>query len=303
MRYAVLLPPEPKRKKNENKGRRSEGPRAGTPTGDNGDVDTETEDIERPAQEVARPVSTGPKVQQVNNKTNARLALHPNSLSRTLAVSVALAATEPNVMMPAYNASDTPSSQDSPKAQRTRDSSTRLLLRAKSEGGQTPRGDQSTPPATSPPTDTVSAPPPRKRQRMDSQPKRNQTPELSTGTASVLLQIAARKAAQPTARQTSRTTLAFGYRVPPGVDSLDEYMLPEWLITQRELEHIHESRPRSTTRSASPNPRIPNGVVKHTAPVVQQKGDAAHEPNDALTGAMDVDELHRPALRTSSIRE
>ena len=295
MRYAVLLPPEPKRmKKIENK-RRSEGPRAGTTTGDDGD--TEEEVVEPPIREFLRPTSIGPRPQQVNRAT-ARLALHPNTVSRSLAVSVALAASEPGVTEHSYISPTVSVAPSSRIGHHVRDGTGRLLLRAKSEGGQTPRPENSTPEVFASAPDAMSAPPPRKRQRLDPQAKRHQTPDMSPVTTSVLLQIAARKAAQPTARQTSRTTLAFGYRVPVEVEDIDDYVLPEWLITLGELEHIHETRARSATRSASPH--VPNGVRKHTATVTHA---VVHQEPNGTTGAMDADEPHRPALPTSSIRE
>ena len=301
MRYAVLLPPEPKRmKKIETKRRRrSEGPRAGTTTGDDADADTEEDTVEPSGREVVRPMSTGPRPHQMGRPTT-RLALHPNTVSRSLAVSVALAASESGVTQPAYISPTVSVAPSSRTGYHVRDGTGRLL-RAKSEEGQTPRPGSPTPEicAVRVP-DTASAPPPRKRQRVDYHAKRHQSPDSSPSTNSVLLQIAARKAAQPTARQTSRSTLAFGYRVPTVVEEVDDYVLPEWLITLGELERIHEARARSATRSSSP--RLPNGV--------KQTGDIPHdvvhqEPNGGATeAAVDgANEPHRPLLPTSSIRE
>ncbi|KAF8523219.1 hypothetical protein JB92DRAFT_3110190 [Gautieria morchelliformis] len=296
MRYAVLLPPEPKRmKKIGIKRGRSEGAQAGTTTGDDADADTEYEATDHPVREVDRPTSAGPRPQQVNRAT-ARLALHPNTVSRSLAVSVALAANEPSVTQHLYNSPTTSATTSSRTGYRGRDTG-RFLVRAKSEERQTPTVEQSTPEVSSVRgADAASAPPPRKRQRVDSQPKRHQTPDEAPVTTSLLLQIAARKAAQPQARQTSRTTTAFGHRVPFEVEgNLDTYKLPEWLITLEELEHIRETQARSATRSASP--RVLNGVEKHTTvvPVVQ----AVHQEPNGTTDAMDVDQTHGPALPTS----
>lgn len=298
MRYAVLLPPEPKKMKKNGKRGRSEGAQAGTTTGDDAEADSEDEVVEQPEREVQRPASTGPRPQQVN-RAASRLALHPNTVSKSLAVSVALAASEPNanVTLHTYNPSTTSATPSTRTGQRVRDGTGRLLLRAKSEEEQTPRAEQHTPEAATPAPDVASAPPPRKRQRVDSQLKRQESPEI-IWTNSPLLQIAARKAAQPLARQTSRVTLAFGYRVPQEVEIVEEYEIPAWLITRSELEHIHETGARSTTRSASPNSRVPNGVVKRTT--VLHDAAVHQQPNGA---AMEVDDPHRPALPTSSIRE
>lgn len=85
-----------------------------------------------------------------------------------------------------------------------------------------------------------STPPPRKRPRAES--LSFSTPEAMF-TQSVLLQVAARKAAQPAARQTGRSLTAFGFRVPSEVEEvLPTYSLPEWLITSEELERQYAER-------------------------------------------------------------
>jgi len=304
-RYAVLLPPEPKRgpKKGEQKKGKSEGPRAGTTTGE--DADTEEEQLITPhppeAVRPARPILMlrGDREREKEKEkvviTVSTPTTRPSLPPPPPAVSVAI---EANIVPNSSHRSPyIPTSTFNTQAEQAvstqgRESVTRFAT--KSENGGSP------PPERSPPTPSVSAPapttepsvpplPPRKRQRKDLH--RVDAPEAPAYTQSVLLQIAARKAAQPQARQTSRVLMAFGFRVPIEVDDQMDYELPPWLITRDELEDIHLRRTHSATRSASPRSaaRLTNGVR-------EQAGPGGMDSNSHFeTTRMDVDSSHPPA--------
>ena len=249
MRYAVLLPPEPKRgpKKDENRSRKCDDARAGVTTGDDGDTDTDEEDAANSEMEIKHSVPTGIRPHKAN-KTNVRLPSQTPAVSRTRAVSktpaipgtpavfrtpamsVALASSAPLHIFPDVLHS-------SRSGGRVRDYSGRFIPLAKSEEAYTPPAIHSSPSTAAPDT---SGAPPLKRPRIDSRTKHMQTPEANPIGTSVLLQISARKAAQPQARQTTQMTLAFGFQVPLAVKDPADYALPRWLITQQELENLHE---------------------------------------------------------------
>lgn len=268
-RYAILLPPEPKKiihKKGDKRRGKSESVRAGTVTaGEEGDSEGEFvsgaraisqppippektrpergKGTEEQAEEhedegeikPRRPTTPAePRTQAVTVALQATVV--PNELRKPSAVptrrgrtsAAAAAAVSAPVSIPTPEttpvASMVPVASTSSAAQFT-------MLETASEGSPDPIDAWS------------SVPPPRKRQRIDSLPR--STPELPAYTQSVLLQIAARKAAQPMARQTGRSLTAFGFRVPPEVEEVTPtYVLPEWLITLEELERHHAERQR-----------------------------------------------------------
>ncbi|KAF8527447.1 hypothetical protein BU17DRAFT_61593 [Hysterangium stoloniferum] len=312
-RYAVLLPPEPKRanKKGEKKRGKGEGLRTGTTTGD--DADTEEEQLVSPQPpELVRPVPVKPILVLRGDKEKGKEkvvitvstpppqpSLPPPSPVPSVppppAVSVAIEANvvpnvphrSPYIAASAFNA---PTEQ----VATIQNSESVAHVATKSENGGSP------PPEHLPPTPSVSAPapstepsipppPPRKRQRKD--PHRVNTPEAPAYTQSVLLQIAARKAAQPQARQTTRVLMAFGFRVPIEVDDQMDYELPPWLMTRDELEDIHLRRTHSATRSASPRSaaRLTNGIREPAGP------GSMDAISHFETGRMDIDPTHPPA--------
>ena len=106
---------------------------------------------------------------------------------------------------------------------------------------------------------------PLKCPHIDLHTKHMQIPETNPIGTSVLLQILVCKAAQPQARQTTQTTLAFGFRVPLAVKDPTDYALPCWLITQQELENLHKMCVWSATRTFGPPclQRIQNAPSMH----------------------------------------
>ncbi|GJJ13266.1 hypothetical protein Clacol_007517 [Clathrus columnatus] len=275
-RYAILLPPEPKKiihKKGDKRRGRSEGMGAGTTTGGE-DGESEEEFVQGrhvashlvqpppPPEKITRP-ERGKEKEKEASASPVESRQSAPSETRAQAITVALEAS----VIP--NESKKPFAAFNGTTRRSRQSAVASASATAISGGAsvsiptpaaTPLASVAPTMSTSTsaedpsssmmrdksydisfdPTDSLGLPPPKKRQRLDSLPR--SLPEAVVA-QSVLLQVAARKAAQPTARQTGRSLTAFGIRVPQEVEDVSPtYSLPEWLITLEELEQHYAER-------------------------------------------------------------
>lgn len=216
-KYTMLLPPEPRRPKN---GKKQEGVRAGTTTGEEADTEGET------------PSSTRPPAKERTNHTrpaSQQPSPMPPPVPATPAVTVAVEVNEvphaprsPEYIAP--NAFNAPPKRESGR------------VAAKAEAKPT---SKKRPLPETAPEPEVTAVPPRKRLRAE---PRATPMEAPPHTQSVLLQIAMRKAAQPRARQTSRVIHAFGFGIPGAIEEEVYYELPENVISQNALEEQYRKK-------------------------------------------------------------
>ncbi|KIJ29652.1 hypothetical protein M422DRAFT_268875 [Sphaerobolus stellatus SS14] len=263
-RYALLLPPEPRRPKKKEKKEIPEAARIAIAE----DADTE-EDVTMamPPASVTKPTARERTSHRSAPQQQPPLPVPPSpGAPKTPAITVAIEAREgrnhgprgPYLPPNAFNAPPSP-----PKPSRREASSRVKTEKVGKKTGKKTEISESPPPSTGqvpsapppeeevslagspppPPVDPSSVPPPRKRQRK-TEPRRKSTPMGGppSHTTSVLLQTAMRRAAQPNARQTARKIHAFGIVVPEEIGEELHYELPPWLISQVDLEAQYQKK-------------------------------------------------------------